>query len=309
MASDLPILPHEIVEAFIQIRVMKSIVLAEFAVLVWDYFVVLPEEVALIWPARWTGSKCLFMINRYLVFVDPVMYIYVAMIGTDAHRCETTFRTLSYFSTIGFLVAQSILMLRTYAVWGTGINKSSACMFGIWLAMTAIALWTISKYLGGFHSTGAAVPGMSGCAMFFANRLVWVSVALYVITETVLVILLVYKAAQHFRFGRSSLMMVIYRDGLWYFACILVTSIANLAVVLLAPVILHLFLLGTQRVMHSILCTRILLHIREADQSRRLPCLDTLSEFEVSPNSRGIYSNEELDGSTDLRRFHSIVTA
>ena len=34
--------------------------------LVWDHLVTISEEVELIWPAKWTAPKTLFLLNRYV---------------------------------------------------------------------------------------------------------------------------------------------------------------------------------------------------------------------------------------------------
>ena len=55
------------------------------ALLVYDYFHLLPLEVSLVWPAPWNSfGKGLFFLTRYLVFADvgviaasaPVHFIY-----------------------------------------------------------------------------------------------------------------------------------------------------------------------------------------------------------------------------------------
>ncbi|TDL25277.1 hypothetical protein BD410DRAFT_634265 [Rickenella mellea] len=290
------VLPHELVDVFTEVLIMKYTVIAALTVLVWDYFVTLPDEVALIWPGRLSISKILFALNRYMVFADPVIFIYVLMVGGDAKFCETMLRTLSYLSTIGFIVAQCILMLRTYAVWGNRFNTTFVALFTVYLCLTAVSIWNIERYLAGVRSTGHPAPGISGCTFYFSNRWVWRSVVIVMGIESVLMILLAYKVVQQLRagLGRSTpLMQVIFRDGLGYFACILVTSIANLFVILLAPVTMHLFLLGVQRAMHSILCNRIMLNIRGAYQIQPSQCCDSLTTIALSSNrsGRGVSSN------------------
>ncbi|TDL21268.1 hypothetical protein BD410DRAFT_310550 [Rickenella mellea] len=262
MFQDTATLPHAFVEPFIQLRIIKCTTIAAFSLVVWDYFVLLPDEIALVWPARWTLSKCLFVVNRYLAFVDPVMFIYVLIFAEDAEVCTTTFRVLGYIATVAITVTHWILILRTYAVWGGKRDKPFYGLLSIYLCTLAIDYWACHRYLAGVHSSGVPAKGMTGCTLFFKNRLAWVSFALIIVVESTLMILLAYKAVQHFRIGGGSLMTVIYHDGLLYFACILSTSITNLAVVLVAPAELHPFLIVVQRVLHSVLCSRIMLNIR-----------------------------------------------
>ncbi|TDL27139.1 hypothetical protein BD410DRAFT_783333 [Rickenella mellea] len=220
-------LPHSFVQLFVDLNLAKYTSLAAVTVLVYDYFILLPDEIALIWPSRWSISKCLFIANRYLAFVDPTMIIYLLMFGERAGVCVNTFRAIGVFTTIGIMVAQWILLLRTYAVWGSKISKPFVCVFVCYVCIGVVDSWASHKYVNGVHSTGVPGKGMTGCTLFFANRLAWVSFVGIMAIESALISLLVYKAVQHFRVARSSLMTILYRDGLLYFAFVLATSICE----------------------------------------------------------------------------------
>ncbi|TDL25278.1 hypothetical protein BD410DRAFT_634457 [Rickenella mellea] len=295
-------LSHATLEGFIQLRVIKCTTVAASTILIWDYFITLQHEVALIWTSRWSASKCLFMMNRYFIFTELLMFIYVLMFATKAHVCESIFRTLGYLATIGFVVSQLILLLRTFAVWGRNSSKVFACLLTAYLFMIAIVFWDIHRYLAGVKSLGVPAPGLTGCTLFFGTRLVWVSIVLFMTTETVLVALLTYKAVQHFRTGDSSLLMIIYHDGLLYFACILASSIGSLIVALVAPIAVHLLLLGVQRVFHSVLCNHILLRIRMAHQVQVGDFRDSIHMMDITPTRRTLYS----DADSVSTRFHQL---
>ena len=36
----------------------------------------LPREVSLIWPSRWTPTKVIFLLSRYMVFFDVGFFLY-----------------------------------------------------------------------------------------------------------------------------------------------------------------------------------------------------------------------------------------
>ncbi|TDL25177.1 hypothetical protein BD410DRAFT_628533 [Rickenella mellea] len=193
----------------------------QLTVLIWDYFITLPEEVAFIWPSSWNITKFLFLLNRYLVFVDPPTLVYVLMFGDDEKVCTRMFRSLAVISVTGFIVGQCILILRAYAVWGSQFTKLYAVIFSICLCIFAGIFWSLSKYLAGVYSTGGPTKGMKGCTFFFKNRLAWVDISLIAVIEFISTGLMIIKAIQHFRVSRNSLMTTIYHDGLLYFACIL----------------------------------------------------------------------------------------
>ncbi|TDL14484.1 hypothetical protein BD410DRAFT_192393 [Rickenella mellea] len=293
-------LPHDIVESFIQRRFVNYTTLAPFVLLVWDYFILLPDEVALVWPGRWTLSKYLFLVNRYLVFVDPFMLIYVLMIANDEHSCSITGQILGYICVVGFKICQCILILRTYAVWGCKLDKPLTILFLLYLCLSGADFWAAHKYLRGLQAV--IVPGAPGCAFLATNRWVWWSIMQLMIIESALIILLAYKAFQHFRIGGTSLITVMYYDGLMYYICILVTLTANLVVALVTTIALKSLLVDLQRVLHSVLCTRILLHIRrmhKADVLQR----ETLPTMIAAPNQRSFYLDDM--GTTDIQFYQS----
>ncbi|TDL25205.1 hypothetical protein BD410DRAFT_630709 [Rickenella mellea] len=302
-------LPHHVIESFVHIRIVNSTTIAAVTVLTWDYLLTLPDEVALVWPSSWTLSKCLFLLNRYFAFIDPIMLIYVLMVEDDVEACVSKFHTLAYICVLGFIVGQCILILRAYAVWGTHFNNLFAVMFCIILCTFGLAVWAESKYLGGVFSTGVPAKGMRGCTLFFKNRLLWIDLVLVTVVEFTSTGLLVIKAIQHFRITRSSLMTTIYHDGVLYFACVLATTVANLIVVLSASADINNFLIVVQRVLHSVLCSRVLLHIRSAykAQQRHLTG-DSLPPIVISqitePSSDSLWPSDHSEFHNG-RRNHS----
>ncbi|TDL25274.1 hypothetical protein BD410DRAFT_785160 [Rickenella mellea] len=294
-------LPHEVLEPFIQRRFVNYITTATLVLAIWDYFVLLPEEVALIWPSRWTLSKCLFLLNRYSVFVDPIMLLYVLMVGNNEHSCSITGQIAGYICVIGFKICQLILILRTYAVWGCKLNKPLTILLFLYLCLTGLDFWAGHKYIAGLEAI--IIPGAPGCALVATNRWVWWPIMQLMIIESALIILLAYKALQHFRIGRTSLITVMYYDGLLYYICIQVTLIANLVVVLVTTVALKSFLIDLQRVFHSVLCARILLHIRRVHKTDVLQSDETLPTMALATNQRSFYLDDM--GTTDIQFYRS----
>ncbi|TDL21310.1 hypothetical protein BD410DRAFT_840544 [Rickenella mellea] len=107
MVQETGLFPHDLLRSAIQLRVVKSTTIAALTLVIWDYFILLPDEIALVWPARWSISKFIFLLNRYLAFTDPILLIYVMMFAEDARVCEITFRALGYLAIVGFNIAQS----------------------------------------------------------------------------------------------------------------------------------------------------------------------------------------------------------
>ncbi|TDL25238.1 hypothetical protein BD410DRAFT_632535 [Rickenella mellea] len=88
------VLPPNVIESFVYIRVVNCTTIAAVTVLIWDYLITLPDEVALVWTSSWKISKTLFLLNRYLAFVDPFMLLHVLMFEDEAKVCIYYFRIL-----------------------------------------------------------------------------------------------------------------------------------------------------------------------------------------------------------------------
>ncbi|TDL25230.1 hypothetical protein BD410DRAFT_632024 [Rickenella mellea] len=257
-------LPHAIIQSFSYLHISQYATVAAVALVIWDYFILLPEEVALVWPARWNLSKFLFMVNRYLVFVDTALLVYVLILGDDATVCEITFKASGAITLTGFLVSESILFLRAYAVWGSHFTKHFAVVLCLFLGMNVSCYWVLVKYLGGVSSTGPPAVGITGCTLNFRNRLVWINFVTGAMFESLCTFLLIVKTVQNSRFFRSPLMRVMFRDGIAYFVYMFIASIANVIVLLAAPAEINGFLIVVERVLYSVLCSRIILNIRGA---------------------------------------------
>ncbi|TDL25188.1 hypothetical protein BD410DRAFT_826505 [Rickenella mellea] len=294
-------------KSFVHIRVVNCTTIAAVTILIWDYLITLPNEVALIWPSSWNISKFLFVLNRYLVFLDSTMFIYVLMFGDDEKLLQLSASSLGNVRSITEnnlsshnRTSTGILILRAYAVWGSQFNRLYAVIFCICLGTFAGIFWTSYKYIDGIYSTGVPTLGMKGCTLFFKNRLAWVDVALIAAVEFISTGLMIVKAIQHCRISRSSLMSTIYHDGLLYFAFILATTISNLMVMVFAPLEINELMVVVQRVLHSVLCSRVLLRIRGAyeAQNRHLICdsLPTIvmAQF-LEPLNDSLQSSDRLE--------------
>ncbi|EJD00614.1 uncharacterized protein FOMMEDRAFT_30591 [Fomitiporia mediterranea MF3/22] len=250
---------------------------------VYDYFLTLDEETFLIWPSRWGVPKVLFFLNRYFPFVDLILLLY------DIREVQSEFSCGTGTVAFGFVVAQVILTMRTWAIWG---RQTWITILLTVLVLTALVadIFVLTRYLGGVSdaSLGPFQAAYTGCPLQFANRFVFVDFAIVMVTESAMLVLLIIKALEHFKHSRSTLMVRMFKDGVIYFIFILCTSIANLVTILSAPVELHEFLIITQRILHSIFCSRVLLHIRGAYTNNGFVSTTT-ADSQMRSNASGAY--------------------
>ncbi|TDL22468.1 hypothetical protein BD410DRAFT_803600 [Rickenella mellea] len=281
MFQGMATLPHAFLEPFVQLQIIK----------LWDYFVLLPDEgyknkVSFVWPTRWNLSKCLFFANRYLAFIDQPMAIYVLMFADDAKVCENTFQALGCCVIRFNVYAQgsSCYALTLFGeAKGTGLSSDfSQCIL----------------YLSGVRSTAVSLLGMKGCTLLFENRDARISFVLLIAIESTLVILLAYKAVQYCE-------LIIHTTKLLdLIASYIATSITNLVVIIVAPSSRDTFRKlenSLQRVLHSVLCSRILLHIRAVYQTQTVNGKDSIRITDISPHLRTLnkYETETIGSKFD----------
>ncbi|TDL19482.1 hypothetical protein BD410DRAFT_436962 [Rickenella mellea] len=256
---------HTLYHVFFDYQAAKYVTIASTAILVWDYWLTFSDEVRFLWPSRWSFAKCLFFLNRYLVFVDPVLLILLTIVfrKPGENLCETGFHVGAWISLAGFSISFMILMLRTWAIWERN-RIVTAIMLIQANAFLGADIYFIRRYVQGteylpYFST-------SGCTIRFHNRLIFIGFIQILVSETTMVILLAIKARQHYRLNQATWLTRVYEDGFIQYLLILANSILNVILLVAAGGAIQGSSIVLQQVMHSVLCNRVLFRVRGAYQ-------------------------------------------
>ncbi|KAJ7599004.1 hypothetical protein C8J56DRAFT_915649 [Mycena floridula] len=245
----------------VQAEVAAKICLSSISILLYDLLSTLDQEVSHIWSRPLSIVSLIFFFNRYSPFIDILVLLY------------------------------SILMLRTYAIWGR-----HRCIL---ITFCALAMCV---FIPNFVFTKLEVDSLKfielplrGC--YFGpgtSHIVNHTFILVAMSETVIAVLMAIKAYEHLRAPTSSWVFQLYRDGIVFYLILLTASIVNVIVSNTAPSI-GLWLTVPQRVLHSILCNRVLfliLRLRFHDDLQRSRPLTTLLELDEISASSGFISTE-----------------
>ncbi|KAF9005237.1 hypothetical protein BDQ17DRAFT_1354096 [Cyathus striatus] len=100
-----------------------------------------------------------------------------------------------------------------------------------------------------------------GCRLVSTSPIIIVAYILLVMSETTMAVLTGVKAYRHLRHSSSPWVVRLYREGLLFYVYLLIISLANVLVPVLAPRMFANWLASPQRVLHSVLCNRVLLLI------------------------------------------------
>jgi len=253
--------PQEIAVLVQDILIVRYAAVVALVLLIYDYCLTFDDEKRLIWPSRFSFSKLIFFVNRYMpiVAIGSIVPLLIGVPFDNIDVCKPIFLVFCGMMEGTYITAEVILYMRAYAVWGC---KRSILVFilivqtiwystGLFFTITFFASVTVID-----------IPLLpSGCIVSFNDRIDWAAFISIICSELTALILLVVKA---YSMRRSALMQTMFRDGIAYFMFILLASIANLIILKVTSATLCNFLLLTQGALHSIFCNRLLLHIRGA---------------------------------------------
>ncbi|KAL5532582.1 hypothetical protein ACEPAF_4356 [Sanghuangporus sanghuang] len=222
------------------------------------FFVTFDQEVTLVWPSRWNLVKALFFLNRYLPFVDTFLSLHHSDESLDRKKhCPR-------LVVVGICISEVILMIRTSAIWGRRRAIHYVLLFlGAGTLIPSIVMAQLEVMsLDCVH--GGCIKSRPSSRIVFVAYLL-----LVVMCETTIAILTLVQAWRHYRSNqvKSPLISQLYKDGLLYFVYLQVFLIFNIIIAVAGPPDIGTLLAIPQRVLHSVLCTRVLLHIRSHSRS------------------------------------------
>ncbi|KAF9000227.1 hypothetical protein BDQ17DRAFT_683281 [Cyathus striatus] len=112
--------PHFLVEFMHDLAVTRYVAVAGCVLLFYDWLITLDDEITYIWPSRWSSTKAIFLLNRY-VNLGLQLAVEVHLIGLTPVKSHST--CVSYIVGYGITVFISLasihvlVLLRTWIVW------------------------------------------------------------------------------------------------------------------------------------------------------------------------------------------------
>jgi hypothetical protein len=282
-----------------EFRLGSNILTASATVLVLDYLFTLDEEINYIWMQPMGFGSILFLLNRYLPFVDTFLALYSQMSIVSPQQCKSLYMVITWLLASGLCVSELILLLRTFAVW----QRNSRIFFG--LTAMAVSTWAPGiaiTFLEIRSFRFEPVPdGAVGCNLVAASKLIMVTFVLLALSETVVCVLTVIKGVQHLRTSSHSWVKHVYRHGLLFYFYLLIITIINMVVPLVAAEPLYKnYLAIPQRVFHSIFCNRVILLISAQRSIRTYASVELTRQHSVTKNN--LTGNIDTAINTDLTR-------
>ncbi|KAH8813567.1 hypothetical protein DL96DRAFT_1626366 [Flagelloscypha sp. PMI_526] len=236
-----------------------------FAILVYDWALTLNMEIQYVWKSKWNLGKILFLLTRYMVIADVFLGLFwlrLRNIPDKQSECPVPFTAQAWFGCIGIEIAELILVLRTWALWGR--NK---WIFAILFILQSIVFaydgfslqWFVNSVIWGgpelAEVPGCVLVGASGAQLFSGS---FISIAVFEFIIFIFTLIPVLRKAE-----RNGLIDIIFRDGVTFSLAMTLVSTINVVIMYTVPPQYSVILLLFQRVMHSVATSRILLHMRQ----------------------------------------------
>jgi len=241
-------------------RLVPATLCASATILVYDLMCTLDQEVLYVWSRPWSMSTALFLLNRYLPFVDTFLSLSAKFTRISPEQCLMRNEAVGWLSVFGIMLSEAILMLRTYAIWE---RKRSVLVFLCALALSAFLPMAMFVHLETRTLQYVATDGL-GCLLSKAGNILIFGYLMIMVSETAIAVLTAVKAYRDLRRSRVPWVVKLYQDGMLFYIYLLIISVANVVVPLTAPAMFANWLATPQRVLHSVLCTRVLLLILRA---------------------------------------------
>lgn len=265
--------------------------------MIYDHLLTFEREVSLVWLSPWSIVKILFLLARYMPFVSISAIVSYALVTTTSTSvCYATLLLTQWSVFFGSLASEGILFVRTWAVWDCNTHLAIALvviMFGATaVGVILLVLWkstlVISTNFSEYRTARCYIVHESG--LHAATS--WVIITL----EALVLILTIIRMARQYRLVgkerfQSEFVTVLYRDGVVFF---LFVSIVNIVIMLSAKGIDRNILVILQQVLHSVLSSRVILHLREIQRKER--SMQSMSDVVFPPTSRlitGSATNDE----------------
>ncbi|KAJ7905134.1 hypothetical protein B0H13DRAFT_2023462 [Mycena leptocephala] len=255
-----------------RLRTVNCMHVVNITIMIFDYSLTLGSEISLMWSSRLSLSKVLFFLTRYSpVFDVPVLMYYSMVSNLSFQYCAQLHAASSWGTIFGMGVAEAILILRTYAL--SGRNRSVLIFFTIvWASGVTASIILLEFFLRSATYGPPPSPVIPGCNLTGGNAIfAGIPFVIVLLNDTLIMMYTLWIGLKNYRHSRNPLIVTLYRDGITYYVFLCLISAVNVATLLQAPMPMAQLFNTFLRVVHSVLSTRILLHVRDIEhmQSER----------------------------------------
>ncbi|KLO17483.1 hypothetical protein SCHPADRAFT_900578 [Schizopora paradoxa] len=185
-------LPQTFIHLLDDVLLVKYFHVASLALMVYDYLLTLPDEIQYIWTARRTssGGMTLYLLTRYLNFFDATIltiFLFDRRLSTQPNTCSSVYQATAWFELVGITVAEVILFLRTYAIWGQSRKILYFIIFSTLLMIPCAVV--IKKDISTLEFSPSPFPNIIPCVPGGRKSILYIDYVLVLGVEFVIILL------------------------------------------------------------------------------------------------------------------------
>ncbi|KAG1804072.1 uncharacterized protein BJ212DRAFT_949529 [Suillus subaureus] len=240
------------------LQISKFANIGAFAILIFDFCVTFQDEVKWTWFRSWDTTRVIFAISRYVPFIGSGMTVYAAL-RVSGPPAPSLAENIIHI--ISIVAAEGLLVIRTWAFW----KKSKRVLIGLvaYGAVTIIAAVSMNVFPNHqlISADVSTLPGQGGFESSRNAALVYAILALF---ECVILALTTYKKFSDYRQIENSIITTVYGGSMLYMLCIIAITVTNVIIDAVFPLGYTNMFDTLQLVIHSVLGSRIMFHLRSS---------------------------------------------
>ncbi|CAE6460484.1 unnamed protein product [Rhizoctonia solani] len=247
---------HELVTAARHVFLTQCVTVAGLVLMIWDHFITLQTEISLVWPAKFSAVKMLFLLNRY---IPPIF------IGIDIANLMGSASWLSDKVIVNTIELQELIIpvlteintsCEVWILLDVGVELSTIFAATFLIGMRVHILWDNRRDIFLWVSSAWVLHVVANIALVIMSSMknarsytlqplfnicfgrvddtwtVWIPVMIY---HCFIMLLLVIKSLSTPRIASTRVHDVMIRDGFIYFLVVFLAMLFNLLSWVLAP--------------------------------------------------------------------------
>ncbi|EIM88292.1 uncharacterized protein STEHIDRAFT_120484 [Stereum hirsutum FP-91666 SS1] len=232
-ADDVSVLTRQ---TYIDLWVTRLFTISGYGLLVFDYLLTLSDEVAYIWPSRWSPVKIIYLANRYgnLSMLGLMTWHIAGDLYSEAsYFCFVATLVTNMGMLLSFASIRVLILLRAWALWIHRRHVLAAILvlfLSYSIVCSVLLLWgtvTVS-----YSSNPYPIANLVRTCVSPIPDFGWVLWLPSILLETALFGIILRTMPQY---GETILAGAIYRDGAIYFVCSMGCSFSNLILWAIRP--------------------------------------------------------------------------
>jgi len=169
----------------LQRHIVDYLFISAGATFFYDYVLTLHLEIKLIWLSRWSYTKILFLVVRYMTFVSVSLSIFnLTFPNRSEESCRVTTPVQTWFLMMGIFLSEAVLAVRTWALWQQN-PIIGVVLTALTLAHLVVQCVVLNIYVSSLQYGSPLYPGFRGCFITTTSGILWINYTAVAIVEAI----------------------------------------------------------------------------------------------------------------------------